>query len=678
MPDSYHVPALALTLLLLPAFGYLYRRFRDVRTLLWFLGFLFAAVRMILVYKLGWWDFTDVTAHPWLATLGQSAIQISSALFLGSLSPLSFRMGRLNVLYVIPYTLPLLVYSFLCYTVFHGASPTGWMLLVPASLGLASLLVAFFWAKSSGALPTWLLLALCVVLGGLIYWVFVAFADRWPLTLMECGSHLMTALLVFYAFRRISPGVGLTTLGFAAWSLTIFKMLPAIAANPTLNLDLTRCMVMGKVVAAVGMILLALEDELAVNKAARDREQRARRELEAYTHLVLSARRVEEFDRQGADICKAVAQNSRFAQAALLLESAGRYRLAGAAGFDGAVTSALGALAGRIPTGDFLTLGSASSAVDRGQTLNLKLDRWLTPGGDLQRLHFTAALAVPMSSGDITQGALLLAGMRNPAQPLHADDLLPVETFAARVQAARSQTTMLEKLIDSEKFVGLGHLAGNVTQQLNNPLTVILGYASLLEETATLDPQERKGLESILAEARRMRATLESLSRVARPQNEQMSAVSVTELLTDMEELHRAEFLQRSIELRVNISPSLPRVMSHAHQLRQAVLHCLHFALEAADSQHPDRANAPPEARSVRLEATSEGNVVQILVAHNGPGFLHPEQAFDPFVPAQSKGEIAGLGLSLCASILRSHNGRASAINLEPRGAAILIELQAA
>jgi hypothetical protein len=34
--------------------------------------------------------------------------------------------------------------------------------------------------------------------------------------------------------------------------------------------------------------------------------------------------------------------------------------------------------------------------------------------------------------------------------------------------------------------------------------------------------------------------------------------------------------------------------------------------------------------------------------------------------------------LSLCATILRDNNGHASAINLEPHGAAILLELQAA
>ncbi|MGA9584386.1 MAG: hypothetical protein WBQ95_03610, partial [Terracidiphilus sp.] len=63
MPDSYHLPALVLTVLLLPAFFQLYLRFRDTRTLLWFLGFFFAAIRMLLFYNLGWWNYSDTTVH---------------------------------------------------------------------------------------------------------------------------------------------------------------------------------------------------------------------------------------------------------------------------------------------------------------------------------------------------------------------------------------------------------------------------------------------------------------------------------------------------------------------------------------------------------------------------------------------------------------------------------------
>jgi C4-dicarboxylate-specific signal transduction histidine kinase len=231
---------------------------------------------------------------------------------------------------------------------------------------------------------------------------------------------------------------------------------------------------------------------------------------------------------------------------------------------------------------------------------------------------------------------------------------------------------MLEKLIDAEKFAGLGQLAANVTRQLNNPLTVILGYASLLDETENLNPQAHKGVDAILTEARRMRSTLESLSRISRVQTDHLTAISVSELLTDMDQLHRSEFLHRSIDFRLSIAPTLPRVLGNAQQLRQAVLHGLQFAIKAVENQ------STTGEKTVRLEATSKDDHVQILISHSGPSFPHPERAFDPFVPRQAAGETAGLGLILCATILRDNGGSATAVNLEPRGAAILLELQAA
>jgi signal transduction histidine kinase len=493
----------------------------------------------------------------------------------------------------------------------------------------------------------------------------------------------------------MSTGMILSVMGFVLWASPIFLILPVVSGNAALDTGLTRAIVLGKVVAAIGMILLALEDQLAINKIAKEREQRARRETEAYSGIALSRRRVEDFDAQATEICETVVKHSRFSKVAILLQSAGKYQLAGTAGMSPAVVTALEELARRIPVGEFLAPDTAPRAVDHSNAFRLSLDPWLSPGDDLKRLHFTSVLAIPMVGRSVTEGALFLGGMRNPpapdqpvpfgvstGEPLRADDLLPLEMLTARLQAKRSQTIMLEKLIDSEKFAGLGQLAGNVTQQLNNPLTVILGYASLLDETCNLDSQERKGIESILTEARRMRSTLESLTRISRQQSDQIETVSVAELLADMEELHRPEFLHRSIDFRLNVAPFLPKVLCRAQPLRQAVLHCLQYAIEAVETQEPPSGRAidggSSPAKSIRLEATSEGHVVQILVAHSGPGFLRPERAFDPYVRAHSTGDTSGLGLSLCATILRDQNGRAAAVNLDPHGAAVILELQAA
>jgi signal transduction histidine kinase len=683
MPDFYHVPALVLSALLLPAFGYLYLRFRDARTLLWFLGFVFALISMTLRYIEWPWRFTEVQ-HSWMAAAGQTTILISSALFLASLTPSRFRIGRYRVLYVIPYTIPLMIASILLNGVFHGVSPSGLRLWIFPVLGTISFVVALFWGAAQKRMPAWLGVSFCAAMCGVTLWVCFAAGAAWALTFAESGNLLMTALLLVFVFPRISPGAVLSAMGLIAWSLSSLEIFPAIGLNPALKLNLIHIIVMGKVVAALGMILLTLEDELDLNQAARERERRARRELEAYTNLILARRLVEDFDRQGTDICETVVKHSRFGQAALLLVSGGRFHLAGAAGIDEATVTALSRLAVRIPAAQFLSPGSASSAVEQSQTLSVDLAPWLGPGDDLKRLRFTSALAVPMTGRAGMEGALLLSQMR-PTQinartlaedPLRADDLLPIEMLTARLQATRSQTMMFEKLIDSEKFAGLGQLAASVTHHLNNPLTVILGYASLLEETVSHDAQERRGVESILTEARRMRSTLESLLRISRTKSDQLAAVSVAEMLADMEQLHRSDFLERSIDFRLSVAPALPRVLCSAQQLRQAVLHCLQYSIKAVESKGP--ASAPESPKTIRLEATSEGSLVQILVSHSGPGFLNPERAFDPFVYAQAAGETAGLGLSLCATILRDHNGRASAVNLEPRGAAIILELRAA
>ena len=674
MQEWYQMPALFLTALLLPAFGHLYWRTRDTRNLLWFLAFLCSVGRMLLLYPGNKSDFFDGSPGSY-AAVGQAFGVLSATLFLGSLSAYSFRLGKSRILFVIPFSLPLIAYALLSHGLFHHKTPHGPMYWVFPALLVVSCVIGIVWDRSHQILPYWSGTLLTVFFGGCALTFYFANGLYWPLIIAESGIFVASAIMVLAVFGRWSPGVVVTCLGFVAWSLPVLLILPQ-THTPLVNLVLLRMIIMAKVAVALGLIMLALENELRTNLAAGGRERRARRELEAYHGLTLSRRRVEDFDRQATEICQTVVAHSRFARAGLLLlQPSGLYRLAGAAGFDGATAKALNSLAVRIPVAKFMTKESLTPAVPGSQTVKLDLRPWLIPGDDLQRLHCTSLLAIPMHGRSGAEGAVLLDSLRQDrvGEPLRADDLVPLEMLTSRLQSVRSQTRMLEKLIDSEKFAGLGQLAGNVTQQLNNPLTVVLGYASLLEDAQRLDNREYKAVEAILSAARAMRSTLESLQRVARAPAGQLTAVSVAELLADMERLHRSEFLHRSIDFRLNVAPNLPRVLCQEQQLRQAVLHCLQFAMEAVENVEAE------SERLVRLEAVFEATDVRIKVMHTGPGFEQPGRAFDPFTPPHpGSGEAAGLGLSLCATIVRDNRGQASAVNLEPRGAAILLEFPAA
>jgi signal transduction histidine kinase len=675
MHDTYQVPALILTTLLLPAFGRLHLRSRDIRTLLWFLAFGLTIVRLVLLFAAGAWQMNHAT-HPWSAAAAQSCGLLSSGLILASLSPLKLRVGKRRVLYVIPYIAPMIVYALLAYGVFHGVAPKGPVYWVFPALGAVSLVVGLLWNVEKGNLPIWIGTLACTAFGGFAVWFCVERDLFRPLQLAQSGNHLVAALLVLFVFRRFSSGVTISFLGLLGCACPILLTIPFVNSNPTLELILIRLIIMADVITALGFILLALENEIELNRANGEREKRARQETEAYTRLVLSRRTLEDFDHQADEICRTVVDSSRFSQAALiLLQPSGSFRLAGAAGFDQATQGALAALANRIPVDEFPPLEVAKPAVPGSQALQVDLDPWLTPGDDLARLRFTSAIMIPMRGRESAEGALLLSGMRPPGRRSDRpciDDLLSLEMFTARVQAIRSQTSMLEKLIDAEKFAGLGQLAGNVTQQLNNPLTVILGYASLLEDTPHLDEQQRRGIDAILNEARHMRSTLQSLSHIAHAPAGPRTAISLPELLMDMEQLHRSEFLQRSIQFRLNVAPGIPHVLCQAQQLRQAVLHCLQFAMESVEHA------GPGIDRAVRLEASTKGDRVQILVAHSGRGFHHPERALEPYDLSEGAMDTSGVCLSLCATILRDNHGKASAVNFGKQGAAIVLELQPA
>jgi signal transduction histidine kinase len=682
MFDDYQIPAIALIAALMLAFAYLHLRFRSVRTLLWILALGCAELQAILIWLLSHLTGTimapNSAAHIAMSVVGETALMLSSALFLASLSPLSFRIGRFRMLFVVPYTIPLLLYSVLYYG-FPQLNPAH-MIWVYCILACWAVNIAFAWSLQKGAMPVWLAMVVVIFAACISLPSFLHGDVYFPLVLVESGNMLMAALLVVYTFPRLSPGVLLAAIGFVVWALPPFFMtqpwnVDSFSGPPMIGKIFVRVFILGKVIVAMGLILLVLEDEVEKNQTAQQRERRVRLELEAYARQTLSARSLEEFDRESARLCSMIVEHSRFAGAALVVRgSSGAYRLVGYAGMDGAIAGALDSLVQRLPQSCFVT--GSEPLVEDSTSLDLDLAPWLTPGDDLERLHLTRVGAVPMLGTGLDQanapdGALLLTACREPLQKLRADDLLPLEILAGRLQSARTQAMMLGKLIDSERFAGVGQLATNVAQQLNNPLTVILGYSALLEDS-TSSGADHRGAEAIGAEARRMKSILERLSRFSRLTTERFNSFSVADLITDIEQLHRPDFLRHSIEFRLSVAPSLPAIFGNPHQIRQALLHVTRFAIESVLRLGPN------EAKAIRIEATSsapEQESVQITVSHSGPGFPNPDRAFDSLSSGFSNNEPAGIGLSLCATIVRDHRGAIRAVNHHPTGAAVIITL---
>jgi two-component system, NtrC family, sensor kinase len=661
MDEYYRVPTLALLSILVAVFAALYARSRTPRTLLWLIGWAMAITRLVL-------QSTAYGRQGVGLAISNTVMTLAALMLLGSVSPIHTQ-NKIKSAYIAVFAAPLIVFSVL--TSLYP-SPGIFLRIIDWAAAIAAVVVAVHWSAQKSQLLRWFTLSFVLCIGAAC--ILLSFAGQYPVVLRLAHSaiSLMTAVLVLATYRRWSAGVIFTATGLLVWSSPMVVDFLLHYGDPA-SLYYLRAINLTKVLTAVGMIVLALEDELTVNELAQKRDRRVRAEMEEYEKLDVSASPDRDFGIDYDRACEVITSASRFGQAAILLRNAEqKFRIVGHSGMEGALAAALDEMGQRVTPEILDEFGQGPHCVlEAGSTAVVDLRPLMAPGDELERLGFVRVRAIPIGATGINmQGALLLSGMKAPEQPLVAEDLLPLELLMVRLAAGYDNYLLLRRLLQSEKLAGLGQLAGGVAHELNNPLTVVMGYAELIEEGAE-DEAVRRNASVIRGESQRMKHTIDSLVRFWKPSQGQMTPVSVEQILGDIERLWRPELARAGIVLEVSTAPGLPPIRANGDQIRQVLLQVLNNAvttLQIAAAAHEKR---------VRITAAPVKDRVQMLITDTGPGFPDPNRVFDPFFTTKKPGEGPGLGLSLCYSIVREHGGEISAFNLQPQGAAVAIDMPA-
>ena len=126
---------------------------------------------------------------------------------------------------------------------------------------------------------------------------------------------------------------------------------------------------------------------------------------------------------------------------------------------------------------------------------------------------------------------------------------------------------------------------------------------------------------------------------------------------------------KHSIESVVSLSEQLPPVVGNEVQLQQVILNLVMNAIESMSS-------AEPRVLSIKSEITAH-NGVRVSIADTGSGIslTNLNRVFKPMFTTRARG--MGMGLSICRSIIESHNGRIWVTAGAPRGSIFQFELPA-
>ncbi|MEX2145965.1 MAG: ATP-binding protein [Candidatus Rokuibacteriota bacterium] len=224
------------------------------------------------------------------------------------------------------------------------------------------------------------------------------------------------------------------------------------------------------------------------------------------------------------------------------------------------------------------------------------------------------------------------------------------------------------QLVHAEKLSAVGELASGVAHEINNPLTTILGQAQLLTERTDITLHVRDRIRVIAEEASRAARIVQNLLLFARHYPPERRPCSLADQARRVLELKAYQLEQDKIRIVTDFA-DCPPVWADDNQIQQVLLNLVQNAHQAMT------AHAAEGVLTIRIRATAEHAVIDVL--DTGPGLASDvvPRLFDPFFTTKPPGEGSGLGLSVSYGIVTEHQGRLSAGTRPEGGAVFTVEL---
>ncbi len=246
--------------------------------------------------------------------------------------------------------------------------------------------------------------------------------------------------------------------------------------------------------------------------------------------------------------------------------------------------------------------------------------------------------------------------------------------FIGTIRVARDVTEhkkLWGHLIQSEKMSALGLLIAGIAHEINNPLSVVMGYTqSLLKKAPAINQFE---LSKIHKNAQRAVNTVKNLLSFTRCENIVKKHTDIHEVIEESVALFIHELKLRNIRL-VKKYNRLPLVVScEINQIQQVFVNIISNAMDALMSQKNTE-------RALSIKTVKDGNLAKVILEDTGCGIHDREvkRIFDPFFTTKEVGKGTGLGLSICYKIIQNHGGNIQVASHLGKGTAFTIELPVA
>ncbi|MNU39778.1 Sensor protein FixL [compost metagenome] len=239
--------------------------------------------------------------------------------------------------------------------------------------------------------------------------------------------------------------------------------------------------------------------------------------------------------------------------------------------------------------------------------------------------------------------------------------LIGIIDLTEQVAARHAMEVMQTELAHVARLSILGEFTASIAHEINQPLSSISTYAEaglrwLLRPEPELHEIEL-ALRQILDEARRTSDVIARIRGMALRRPAEESELSINQVIRDSLKFAHHELDKHSVQLVLDLSPSLLRVRADRVLLQQVIVNLVINAAQAMAGAGVATRNLI--VRSKQVHSTMVG----VEVVDSGPGVAqeHLDRLFESFFTTKATG--MGMGLPICRTIVEAAGGTINLTN---------------
>jgi PAS domain S-box-containing protein len=219
------------------------------------------------------------------------------------------------------------------------------------------------------------------------------------------------------------------------------------------------------------------------------------------------------------------------------------------------------------------------------------------------------------------------------------------------------------RMRQSDRLAALGTLSAGLAHEIRNPLSAIKTFVQLLPRKLSNPAFFDKFQTTVPRELNRINDLIESLLELARPPKLEFRMISVSDCLSQVEDLYRDKLEAANITLEIREKDSVPELWADREHLVRALSNIVVNGSEAMPHGGELTVTAEELAGGVLLRFTDTGV---------GMDEATKDKIFNPFFTTKDTG--TGLGLAMTHKIIQEHGGQIEVDSVVGKGTTFVLK----